>query len=271
MSDYSENGYDVFLERIDPSKPQRYDPVAFGYQYSDLDGDKISTMLSGNLVGKGISADSITTGEMSFDRAQGGSLTLGGLNNKLGQFFLKDEEANDRVTMDKDGIIIKQGALNIKDNKNNTVIDASGIVSTTAFNWYNITDETDRTATSATMDDITNTSLNIILERPTTIIFFISMQFIINIGTNRLYITVGLNIDGTLYPTTSGFGTPVGWDCRFQAAGISEYTNFSSHYLTTLNTGAHYAKLQWQNYLSSPAGNTRETLYTSLTALLLGK
>lgn len=48
----------------------------------------------------GISANWINTGFLSADRIQGGTLTLGGKNNKFGNLIVKDEDGNDVLVLD---------------------------------------------------------------------------------------------------------------------------------------------------------------------------
>lgn len=48
---------------------------------------------------------------ISFDWASGGSLTLGGMNDKEGVLVLKDSSGNDIVTMNKAGLVVKNGEV----------------------------------------------------------------------------------------------------------------------------------------------------------------
>ena len=131
---YMDSGFNDFLSREPVTVlPSELDPLQFDQLTQDISGNKITSLVNGNLIGTGINADNITTGEMEFDRARGGILELGGRNNTSGIFSLKDENADERISMDKDGMTINKGAMVIKDANNKTIIDAKGLVSTANF------------------------------------------------------------------------------------------------------------------------------------------
>lgn len=60
---------------------------------------------------EGIDADYITAGHLSADKILGGTLTLGGRNNKNGELKIVDENGEVIGTWDKDGITILKGKL----------------------------------------------------------------------------------------------------------------------------------------------------------------
>ena len=253
--------------------PQQSDPFQSDFLTEQIDGERIDSEINGNLIGSGISAKNITSEFMSFNRAKGGTLNLGGFNNLNGIFALKDSEGIDKVTMDKDGIIIDKGSMTVKDQNSKTVIDAQGLVSTNNFNWYNIADATDRTDTGTPFTTIANTALNFILKRPTTVLFLAVADVKKDTYTaaDRLFVKLGINIDGTLYPSsTDGFGVVLHYSDAASNVGFIARGYVGVHYLRTLDAGAHYATLQWANFLPSPSTQNRMVSYTSLTVLLLG-
>lgn len=132
---YLDNGYNEWLTRLPPpgysptpnvaSAQRAYDqtmlknpsnpanpnlelgPDETNFALNGIQGEKITSVIDGDLIGQGIRANNVTVGEMSFDRAKGGTLTLGGKDNENGVLALQDEEGNEKVSMNKEGIIAK--------------------------------------------------------------------------------------------------------------------------------------------------------------------
>jgi hypothetical protein len=99
------------------------------------------TILDGN----GINASMITTGAMSFDRARGGTLTLGGEGNVNGVLILQENyfneetekfEPRDIVTMDTTGILVDHGRLTVNNKDKTTIIDESGVHADAIYTGY---------------------------------------------------------------------------------------------------------------------------------------
>lgn len=130
--------------------------------------DKIKRMLSGQPIGTARIADAaISTAKiedaaitnakianLTWDKAQGGTATLGGEDNGDGMLELYDASGNlisgmdkdgihqydgadnEIVTIDKDGITIKNGKLSIENGDNSVFIDEKGLVSSVVFGKY---------------------------------------------------------------------------------------------------------------------------------------
>ena len=198
-------GFNENLVRNDihAQQPQELGGLQFEKFAQDISGEKIGTQIAGNLVGQGISASNITTGTMSFDRAQGGSLILGGENNQNGTFTLRDADNIDRITMDKDGMIIDKGSMTIKNAKGQTIIDANGLRSTTNFSNGIITDSNLFSTTSTTYVDVTNMTLTFILSRGSNVLVGGGGACWNSHATNNAQFR--LEIDGVLFgPTLPG-------------------------------------------------------------------
>jgi len=71
--------------------------------------DKIERMLKGEQVGTARIADAAITNakikDLTWDKAQGGTATLGGVNNGNGLLLIKDASGNTIITIDKDGFM----------------------------------------------------------------------------------------------------------------------------------------------------------------------
>lgn len=71
--------------------------------------------------------------DFSFNKASGGTVTLGGVNNGNGLLHVIDSSGGTIITADNSGITINSGKLTIKDASNTTIVDANGLVSTANF------------------------------------------------------------------------------------------------------------------------------------------
>lgn len=103
----------VLLEDLNPDSPT-YGAMALGSSgfliasERTADGSDWDWRTFGS--GQGFSADLITAGAMVADRIQGGTLTLGGVNNVEGVALIKDDDGNDIVKINSNGITLDNGA-----------------------------------------------------------------------------------------------------------------------------------------------------------------
>lgn len=149
-----------------------------------------------------VMADSIASRNiknLSFDKARGGTLTLGGENNGNGIMVVKDESDNNRVTVDKDGIVIK-------DSTNTTMLDATGLVSTVSFVNSGTTNSSLIT-TSTSFSDLSGSDITFTLIRSAVVLITASTEIFLtesvgNTGDGRVAIfvdsveqTPGININ----------------------------------------------------------------------------
>ena len=103
----------VLLEDLNPDSPT-YGAMALGSSgfliasERTADGSDWDWRTFGS--GQGFSADLITAGSMVADRIQGGTLSLGGVNNVEGVAIIKDDDGNDIVKINSNGITLDNGA-----------------------------------------------------------------------------------------------------------------------------------------------------------------
>lgn len=139
--------------------------------------DKIERMLKGEQVGTARIADAAITNakiaNLTWDKAQGGTATLGGAANGDGILTVKDESDNSIVIVDKDGILVEGGKIIVKNGEDNSIIDENGIVSTNVFPISSIS--------GSPYTDITGTSyvtigagINIVLTRSVKALIILS-------------------------------------------------------------------------------------------------
>ena len=83
----------------------RWNINGLGYSSKGIDGPYgLAITMDGKIV-----ADFITTGTMSAERINGGTLKLGGNNNTNGSIQVVDANGKDLVTISKDGLILSNG------------------------------------------------------------------------------------------------------------------------------------------------------------------
>lgn len=103
----------VLLEDLNPDSPT-YGAMALGSSgfliasERTADGSDWDWRTFGS--GQGFSADLITAGSMVADRIQGGTLSLGGVNDVEGVAIIKDDDGNDIVKINSNGITLDNGA-----------------------------------------------------------------------------------------------------------------------------------------------------------------
>lgn len=91
------------------TKVWRWNQGGFGYSSNGYQGPYTTAITQDGA----IVATFITSGEMSADRIQGGTLTLGGVNNADGVLRVLDSNGDEIGTWDKDGIDIDKGNISI--------------------------------------------------------------------------------------------------------------------------------------------------------------
>ena len=99
----------------------RWNINGLGYSSTGIDGPYgLAMTMDGKIV-----ADFITTGTMSAERINGGTLKLGGNNNTNGSIQVVDSKGEDLVSISKDGLILSNGTK---------LIGNGGVLSNLQFN-----------------------------------------------------------------------------------------------------------------------------------------
>ena len=112
-------GYDQYFRRPLPQEYQQYSAVNYDALFED--GSIIQAKLEDG------SVTSVKIQSIKFDQIEGGTATLGGSNNKSGILSVRDEQNNEKVLLDKNGITINDGKININSATGSSVIDGNGL------------------------------------------------------------------------------------------------------------------------------------------------
>lgn len=193
---------------------------------------------------------------LSFNKATGGTLTLGGSGNGNGVMLVKNSVDSTVVTINNAGMAINDGNITIENAGGTTIIDGSGLVSTANFPSDQVINATGYTTTSTSLTDVTGSSLAAFtLDRDTRVLISVQAQM-----RNDNYVVDGssaeLNcndsIDGDLItidcPTDwyltaineDGMGFITDWEIdtayRFTVVSL----------ITDLSAGSHVLKLRFR-------------------------
>lgn len=168
---------------------------------------------------------------------------------------------------------LNNDVLQISDENGTAIIDSTGLVSTANFpSDSEVSLNNTRSTSNDSFTDVSDTSITFSLARSTKVLFLLSGNFANYVADGETCsIYVALDIDGTLYPdSTNGFGNV------FFLADTTGYDvsnclpTWASHYLATLGSGSHTAKLKFRRQgVYSPEVDARVT-NTQVTYLILG-
>jgi hypothetical protein len=204
--------------------------------------DKIKRMLKGEQVGTARIADAAITNakivNLTWDKAQGGTATLGGIDNGNGLLQIKDIDGNIIVTLDKDGVLVEGGKIVIKNNEEVTMIEGGNIIGANVFRTgFIIKDDNEQELTGDySFQDITDlafTGLSFENDTPVLVfgnIFYSSSGYDANL---LLRISDGVNT----YPSTE-FIVPSG-----EVDALAFHT-FSFTHIITIPAGRTLLKIQ---------------------------
>jgi len=222
-------GYDQYFRRPLPQEYQLYSAVNY------------DSMLEDNSVIESKIADgSITDAKIknvSWDKGKGGELELGGGNNISGILSLKDETNTEKIRLDKDGMMINDGKMIIKNNTNQVVIDSYGLNSGSNFNSFDVKlANLNQVVTTAEPDwtDLTGTSSTFVLKRTTLVLFNLKTTFWGGGGgSTAADALIRIIIDGKSSNTH-----------RIEFRNPTAITSGSTHRVERLAPGTHTVKIE---------------------------
>lgn len=258
---YTDIGFNEFLTR-QTSTDLQLNPLQTQSLTYDFAGENIGSEVEGQFIGKGVSASNITTGDLSFDRAKGGTLKLGGADNTNGIFSLRDEADIEKILMDKDGVIINDGKITIASAKNKTILDSLGLVSTNAFKADTLYCGTETSTTSSILflTQITDLGFNIVVPRETRILVIANI-----IGQND-----GANTGGQAFVAIAidnvRITTAMPMHGSFLNSAMANVTT-TAVAIGTLSAGKHYIHAALGRGVS---GNAIARATSSLSYVVLG-
>lgn len=199
---------------------------------------------------------------LTWTKGRGGTLVLGGLDNGAGVLSILDASDIEKIRADKDGILVKDGAIELQDEDGDIVLDVKGIKSLTQFLNSNATQSSDQSTTSTSFGDVSGTSLTFTLDRNVNVLVIIdaSGYNIANLSGNDNCMAT-LSVDGsdqskqmTLPGSKSGGGSLFG-------------NTASLAYLLNLGSGSHTIKMRFR----SVNGGAAHVVFSSVTYVVLGK
>lgn len=150
------------------------------------------------------------------------------------------------------------GQAVFKDDNGSTVIDSTGLVSTTSFDTSLVAVSSPQTVTSSSYVDVTNSTMTFTLARDALVLMLAStdMFLVESTGnTGRGFVT--LFVDGS-----AKYGMTI-------HSGINEWATYSTHNLQLLTAGEHTIKLRSKVDIiaGSPSLEVEQSI---LTRIILG-
>jgi hypothetical protein len=97
---------------------------------------------------------------IKWNKAQGGTATLGGEDNVNGVLTVKDAAGVEKVVIDKDGVVINDGVLSIKNDSGVTILDSLGLVGNVNFPSGNASGNTEIPFTTGSLTTVTGSTIN---------------------------------------------------------------------------------------------------------------
>lgn len=190
----------------------------------------------------GATGDATFKGTVQSGSLLSGSLTVGGAANVDGAIHVLDSTNTEKVTIDKDGVLIQDGKLTIKDATNTTIIDATGLVSEANFQFDSVADaSTQQTTQGSPYVDVTNMTLTFSLVRVARVLFMATVTGGANnvASGNGMYSII--NVDGSQVGAVINVpGSPL-------TGGGVVYSNGSGQAVVSLGSGSHTVKLQFRS------------------------
>lgn len=201
---------------------------------------------------------------ITFDKAQGGQLTLGGTNNVSGTFRLNNGSGTKVVTMDNTGIQVFNGQISIQNDSSGISLDSKGIVSNSnnflttlttraALNQvFSTTSYVDVTFSTATFSSITRTC---------TVLFLMETNaHLTESAGNTADAQISLNVDGSTSNT-----------CNVNLFSNNDYTTTRMSYaILSLAGGSHTVKMQGKLITIYAGAPTMTLVDYSWSYLVLG-
>ncbi len=234
--------------------------------------DKIKRMLKGEQMGTARIADAAITNakisDLTWDKAQGGTATLGGLNNTDGVLEINDAADTQIGKWDKDGILINDGKLEIRNDGDVVSIDSKGIVSSANFTQtISSNNSLNQIISGSSETDITGSAINFLNSRYRQNIILLSVSSWLNQSagnTANLKIRLMYNFDGGSWVEVASLIN----------TGIA-ITDSSGHTYTTYSVGSQSGvgtyNLKLTAQLESITGNPTATIHNfRMSIVILG-
>lgn len=114
----------------------------------------------------GTTGDATYKGTISAGSVISGNIIVGGADNDDGYISVLDASNNEKVRLDKDGIVVSAGKITVQDSGSTTILDSYGLVSGANFPFSQVSSvDTSDTTSSNTWTDVTDMSIDVTTSR----------------------------------------------------------------------------------------------------------
>ncbi len=184
--------------------------------------------------------------DFTFDKGQGGTLTLGGTANGNGYFQINNSLGSAMIVANNTGITVNDGSIRINNTSGSSTVDGTGVVSVNNFGNAVISQAAgfNQNITGTTDVPFTSGTLNVIVSRNTNVLFLADYNTYWSTGTaygmshNAI---VKIKVDNVQQGggiDQMRFASPVGGGTVTATFNI-DLTNHSVHTVQTLTAGTH--------------------------------
>lgn len=212
-------------------------------------------------------------GTLSFNEISGGTANLGGTTNGNGVLSVKNQSGSEVVKLDNTGIVVTNGSITIQDVNGSNVIDSTGLVSTTNFQFSGTSNLTTRSTTSDTYGTVSDTSLSIVLTRTANVLLTAIVQARVTAGT-KITTAVASDVQMRLNGTNIAGPTMNLLDDQRTNTYFGVYTTavytMSRQVINSLAAGTHTYVLVSKTDAGA-GGGTLNVIATETNYIVLGK
>jgi len=239
---------------------------------------------SGDAVFKGtVQAGSVISGIIQSDSVISGDVTVGGDGNANGSIAVLDENNDEKITINKDGmsvdggeivfnkdgmsvdggkitisdagITINDGKLTIKDDSDSIIVDSKGLVSINNFVSTQSTYTGNQTITGTSETDINNVTAQFTLNRTAVVLFFFNtINWVMTGAGDRCNVIIRFKIQ---YDGDPGWYTRATDYNIDSSVGYFNGHRYTQQYMTTMPAGTHNIKLTAQQYSTTGSPQTK--------------
>jgi hypothetical protein len=184
--------------------------------------------------------------------------------------LVKDTSGNTIIVLDKDGILVNDGKIVIKNISGTSILDANGLTSSN-FTSDTITDSTNQVITNTVDTDLVNGSLSFTLAKDSKVLFLYKVVLYITQGGAGDLLgmaRVRLKLDGTTLDEAVERGASFSTQTY---VGIAQNINttVSGHSIELVTAGNHTIKLS--AVLSQDTGTPHLVIYRrTVSYIILG-
>ena len=258
--DYTHLGLDSKLRSTRSLSATRFsEKSAFNFQKTNARGAVNTVLLRDASISNAKLGTAVigtaNIGTLSFNEITGGTATFGGTNDGDGLVLVNDEAGAERVKLDKTGIKVTGGSVIVEDDEGGTIIDSTGIVSTTSFLFSTIGSTAEVELTETVSTAVPGMNFDVVLSRGANVLMLTTVTARSASGGAGANFTV----------SRGGTADTISLDV---SSNDTVYTTFAGHKVAEYPAGTSNVQMR---YAVSMGGGTLLMINREVSAIVLGK